>query len=52
MARGIPLTRIGVYNLGLFGNRFVRDVSPATAVEIQAGETHIMKIEHIRAELL
>ena len=50
VANGVPIQSITICNVGIFGNSFVRVISPETIVEILAGETHILKVEHISPE--
>ena len=50
VAHGVPSFKMGICNIAIFGNSFVRDISPETTVEIPAGETHTLKVEHIKAE--
>ena len=47
---GIPTSDLTLCNVGVIGNSLIRDISPETRVEIPAGETHTMKVEHIRPE--
>ena len=50
VARGVPSANLSLCTVGIFGNSFVRDISPETTVEIPAGERHTLKVEHIKAE--
>ena len=50
MIRGVPSENVTVCSVGVFGNNYIRDVAAVTIVEIPAGETHIVQIEHVRAE--
>ena len=51
VTRSIPTKNIFICSLAISGNSFVRDISPVTTVEIPAGETHTIQVEHIRALL-
>ena len=50
VAHGVPSISITVCTVSINGNRYIRDISPETIVEILAGETQTMQVEHIRPE--
>ena len=50
VARGVPSRKTSICNVGIFGNRYIREISPETIVEILAGVTHTLQVQHIRPE--
>ena len=50
VVHGVPSDSLAICYVGIHGNSLIRDVSPETTVEIQAGDTHTLQIEHIRPE--
>ena len=47
---GVPTDSITICSVGVFGNSLIRDIQPVTTVEILAGKTHTLQVEHIRPE--
>ena len=50
VAHGVPSDSLTICNVSINGNRYIRDLSPETTVEIPAGETRTIQVEHIRPE--
>lgn len=50
VAYGVPKEFIRICNVSINGNRYIRSDAPETNVVIPAGKTHIIEVEHVRAE--
>ena len=50
VAHGVPTVDLSLCNLGVFGNVHTREIDVETTIEIQAGDTHTMQVEHIRGK--